>query len=121
MWILTKYLNNVPYGTVGGQTAVGIQAAARVFFDKPASALTLREAALLAGLPQAPSQYNPFHDPGAATARRNEVLQRMVDQGYITQAKADQDDGPGASACKHNALLHARSARATSSTTSSRS
>ena len=83
----------VPYGTVGGQTAVGIQAAARIFFDKPAARLTLREAALLAGLPQAPSHYNPFLDPGAATARRNEVLQRMADQGYITQATADQDDG----------------------------
>src|SRR6476619_8253921 len=54
-WILDKYVNSVPYGTVGGQTAVGVQAAARVFFDKPASALTLREAALLAGLPHAPS------------------------------------------------------------------
>ena len=59
-WILTKYLNSVPYGTVGGQTAVGVQAGARIFFDKPASELKLREAALLAGLPQAPSQYNPF-------------------------------------------------------------
>ena len=60
LWILTKYLNSVPFGTVGGQTAVGVQAGARIFFDKPASALKLREAALLAGLPQAPSQYNPF-------------------------------------------------------------
>ena len=49
LWILNKYLNSVPYGTVGGQTAVGIQAAARIFFDKPATRLTLREAALLAG------------------------------------------------------------------------
>ena len=55
-----KYLNTVPYGTVGGQTALGIQAAARIFFDKPASELKLHEAALLAGLPQAPSTYNPF-------------------------------------------------------------
>jgi penicillin-binding protein 1A len=90
LWIVNKYVNSVPYGTVGGQTAVGIQAAARVFFDKPASRLTLREAALLAGLPQAPSDYNPFLDKGAATARRNDVLQRMADQGYISQAVADQ-------------------------------
>jgi penicillin-binding protein 1A len=89
-WILDKYVNSVPYGTVGGQTAVGIQAAARIFFDKPASRLTLREAALLAGLPQAPSDYNPFIDKGAATARRNDVLQRMADQGYITQATANK-------------------------------
>src|SRR3954447_7540922 len=65
-WILTKYLNSVPFGTVGGQTAVGIQAGARLFFDKPASELKLREAALLAGLPQAPSQYNPFLNASAA-------------------------------------------------------
>src|SRR6478735_10952832 len=94
-WILAKYVNSVPYGTVGGQTAVGIQAAARVFFDKPASALTLREAALLAGLPQAPSDYNPFLDKGAATSRRNDVLQRMADQGYITQALATKTMGMG--------------------------
>ena len=90
LWIVNKYVNSVPYGTVGGQTAVGIQAAARVFFDKPASRLSLREAALLAGLPQAPSNYNPFLDRGAALLRRNDVLQRMADQGYITQAVADK-------------------------------
>src|SRR6478752_7709850 len=90
LWIVNKYVNSVPYGTVGGQTAVGIQAAARIFFDKPAARLTLREAALLAGLPQAPSDYNPFLDKGAATSRRNDVLQRMADQGYITQATADK-------------------------------
>ena len=90
LWIVNKYVNSVPYGTVGGQTAVGIQAAARIFFDKPAARLTLREAALLAGLPQAPSNYNPFLDKGAATARRNDVLQRMADQGYITQATANK-------------------------------
>ena len=47
-----------------------------MFFDKPAKDLTLDQAALLAGLPQAPSQYNPFYAPKAAKARRNEVLQR---------------------------------------------
>src|SRR3954447_25701645 len=90
LWILTKYLNSVPFGTVGGQTAVGIQAGARIFFDKPASELKLREAALLAGLPQAPSQYNPFLNASAAKARRNDVLQRMADQGYIKQVTADR-------------------------------
>jgi penicillin-binding protein 1A len=90
LWIVNKYVNSVPYGTVGGQTAVGIQAAARVFFDKPASRLSLREAALLAGLPQAPSNYNPFLDKGAAIGRRNDVLQHMADQGYISQATADE-------------------------------
>ncbi|MEA2248838.1 MAG: penicillin-binding protein, partial [Solirubrobacteraceae bacterium] len=90
LWILTKYLNSVPYGTVGGQTATGIQAAARIFFDKPASKLKLREAALLAGLPQAPSAYNPFLNPDGAKRRRDEVLQRMADQGYIKQATAER-------------------------------
>ncbi|HEY4094329.1 MAG TPA: transglycosylase domain-containing protein [Baekduia sp.] len=87
-WILDQYLNNVPYGTVGGKTAVGVQAAARVFFDKPAVKLTLAQAALLAGLPQAPSLYNPFLDAGRARDRRNDVLRNMAEQGYITQAAA---------------------------------
>jgi penicillin-binding protein 1A len=87
-WILTKYLNSVPFGTNGGQQAIGIQAAARAYFDKPASKLTLGEAALLAGLPQAPSAYNPFREPGAATARRNQVLQKMADLGYISDSQA---------------------------------
>ena len=87
-WIITEYLNNVPYGTVGGQTAVGVSSAARVFFDKPASKLTLSESALLAGLPQAPSQYNPFLAPQLARARRNQVLSQMADQRYITSDQA---------------------------------
>jgi penicillin-binding protein 1A len=87
-WILDQYLNNVPYGTVGGKTAVGIQAAARIFYDKPADKLTLAQAALLAGLPQAPSLYNPFLSAGKAEARRNDVLRRMADQGFITQIQA---------------------------------
>jgi penicillin-binding protein 1A len=88
-WVLVAYLNNVPYGTVGGQTAVGVQAAARIFFNKPASALTLPQAALLAGLPQAPTQYNPFNNPSGARKRRGEVLKSMADAGYITQGEAD--------------------------------
>jgi penicillin-binding protein 1A len=87
-WILTSYLNSVPYGTNGGQTAVGVQAAARAYFNKPASQLTLPESALLAGLPQAPSQYNPFRNPGPATARRNAVLRKMADVGFINAAEA---------------------------------
>jgi len=87
-WILDTYLNNVPYGTVGGQTAVGIQAAARIFYGKAASELTLGEAALLAGLPQAPSLYNPFRSEQQARARRDDVLRRMADQGYITRSQA---------------------------------
>src|SRR3954468_10453638 len=87
-WILTKYINNVPYGTVGGQTAVGVAAAARVFFDKRANELTLAESALLAGLPQAPSEYSPFRNPDAARARRNQVLEAMQQQGMILPSEA---------------------------------
>ena len=86
--ILTSYLNSIPYGTLGGQTAIGVQAAARVFFDKPASQLNLEQSALLAGLPQAPSQYNPFLDSAAARQRRNEVLTKMAQLHYITGAQA---------------------------------
>jgi penicillin-binding protein 1A len=87
-YILTSYLNSVPYGTVGGQTAVGVQAAARIFFDKPAAELSLEQSALLAGLPQAPSQYNPFRYPRAARDRRNEVLTKMAELHYISGAEA---------------------------------
>src|SRR3954468_8042245 len=59
-WILREYLNDVPYGTVGGRTSIGIEAAAETYSSKHAKDLSLSQAALLAGLPQAPSQYNPF-------------------------------------------------------------
>jgi penicillin-binding protein 1A len=83
-WILNQYLNTAPYGTVEGQTAVGAEAASQTYFGKPAKDLELKEAALIAGLPQAPSEYNPFLDPKAALKRRNEVLNAMREQGYIT-------------------------------------
>ena len=89
-WILTDYLNSVPYGTVGGQTAIGVSAAARIFFNESAQSLTLSQAALLAGLPQAPSLYNPFIDPAAARTRRNEVLAKMAQLHYVSQAEALQ-------------------------------
>jgi penicillin-binding protein 1A len=89
-WILNKYVNNVPYGTFGGQTAVGIQAAARVIFDKPARKLKLHEAALLAGLPQAPTSYNPFTNERGAKARRDQVLRKMAELGMIQQSTADR-------------------------------
>jgi penicillin-binding protein 1A len=86
--ILTDYLNSVAYGTVGGQTALGVQAAARIFFNESAYQLNLQQAALLAGLPQAPSQYNPFLYPGTARKRRNEVLAKMAELHYIPRAQA---------------------------------
>jgi penicillin-binding protein 1A len=88
-WILHNYLNSIPYGTVGGKTAIGVEAAAVTFFDKHARKLNLAESALLAGLPQAPSEYNPFRNPAAALERRNEVLDQMVENGFITRQEAD--------------------------------
>ena len=88
-WILDSYLNQVPYGTVGGETALGVGAASQVFFDKPVQKLSLAQIALLAGLPQSPTGYNPFLYPAAARARRAAVLKAMVSARYITQAEAD--------------------------------
>jgi penicillin-binding protein 1A len=82
--ILTEYLNTAPYGTNAGATALGVQAAAETYFSRSAKRLTLRQAALIAGLPQAPSEYNPLLHPKAALARRNEVLQALFKQHYIT-------------------------------------
>jgi penicillin-binding protein 1A len=86
-WILTEYLNTAPYGTNEGATAIGVEAAAQTYYSKHARDLTLPEAAMIAGLPQAPSQYNPFLNPRAALARRNEVLQSMEQQGDITSSE----------------------------------
>jgi penicillin-binding protein 1A len=86
-WILDTYLNTSPYGTNEGQTALGVEAAAQTYFNKPAKELNLTESALIAGLPQAPSEYNPFFDPKAALQRRNEVLGTMWEQGYITRQR----------------------------------
>ena len=82
-WILTKYLNTASYGTNDGRTAIGVEAAAEVYFNKSVQDLTLPEAAMIAGLPQAPTDYNPFQSSRAALQRRNEVLQALQQQGYI--------------------------------------
>jgi penicillin-binding protein 1A len=87
-WILEKYLNTTSYGTVGGQTAIGAEAAARIYFNKRAKNLSLREAALLAGLPQAPSLYSPFKNVTGAKNRRNDVLDKMAELGMITLDQA---------------------------------
>jgi penicillin-binding protein 1A len=89
-WILENYLNSVPYGTVGGRTSIGVEAAADTFFNKHTRDLTLAEAATIAGLPQAPSQYNPFRNPAGAIERRNEVLRKMVDLHLLSPSRADE-------------------------------
>ena len=79
--ILEEYLNTVYFGNY----SYGVQAAAQTYFSKPARKLFLEQAALLAGLPQLPSTYNPFGNPRRAKVRRNEVLRAMRDTGAITQ------------------------------------
>ncbi|MBW3552124.1 MAG: PBP1A family penicillin-binding protein [Gemmatimonadetes bacterium] len=82
--ILELYLNQIYFGS----GAWGIQAAAREYFGKDATELDLGEAALLAGLPQAPSRLNPRENMDGALQRRRTVLQRMEEQGFITAAQA---------------------------------
>ncbi len=89
--ILTKYLNGVFYGN----NAVGVEAAAQTYFDQPVTDISLPQAALLAGLPQAPSAYDPFDRPEVARERRNTVLDEMAKQGYITDEKAAQAKAAG--------------------------
>jgi penicillin-binding protein 1A len=86
--ILGSYLNIASYGTVEGSTAVGVGAASRIFFSRPVWRLDLPQVALLAGLPQAPSEYNPIINPGAARERRNEVLAQMAKLGYVKRERA---------------------------------
>ena len=93
-WILDKYLNTTSYGTVGGQTAIGVEAAARIYFDKRAKKLTLNESALLAGLPQAPTDYSPILHGKSAKNRRNQVLDKMAELGMITQREGRAGQAP---------------------------
>lgn len=81
--ILTAYLNDVYYGN----HAYGIEAAAETYFSVPASRLTLEQAALLAGLPQAPSYYDPLQNPAAALGRRDDVLRALRRSGDVTEAQ----------------------------------
>jgi penicillin-binding protein 1A len=91
--ILEMYLNQIYFG----HGAFGVEAAARTFFGKSVTELSLAEATLLAGLPKAPSTYSPFDHPEAAKRRRATVLARMVDVGSLTppQAKKVSDTALG--------------------------
>ncbi|WP_105975530.1 transglycosylase domain-containing protein [Streptomyces geranii] len=82
--ILENYLNI----TFFGQQAYGVEAGARRYFSRSAKDLTLPQAALLAGIVQSPSRYDPVNDPAEATKRRNTVLQRMAEVGDITPQEA---------------------------------
>jgi len=84
--ILAKYLNTVYFG----RGAYGVQAAAQTFFQKDASELSALESALLAGMIQSPSYYDPVDQEEAALERRNYVLEQMASEGYLTPERAAQ-------------------------------
>ncbi|MBE0428567.1 MAG: PBP1A family penicillin-binding protein [Thermoleophilia bacterium] len=83
--ILERYLNTIYYG----EGAYGVEAAAQTYFGKSVTELDLAESAMLAGLPVSPSTFSPRRDMASAIQRRNLILQKMADQGYISQAIAD--------------------------------
>src|SRR5215207_481631 len=84
--LLALYLNQTYYGGM----SYGVEAAAQHFFGKPARYLDMAESALLAGLPQAPSRYDPFADRAAAQARQADVLDAMARAGMITLVEAER-------------------------------
>lgn len=83
--ILEMYLNEVYYGN----HAYGVQAASLSYFGKPVNELSIAEAAMLAGLPQAPSDYNPYDNPELAVRRQHYVLDQMVKYGFISLEEAE--------------------------------
>ena len=83
--IITMYLNTVLYGN----NAWGIKSAARTFFNKLPSELNVQEAAMLVGVVNAPTRYNPRKNPGPALERRNTVISRMKARGYLTRHQRD--------------------------------
>ena len=82
-WILEQYLNRLPFG----DQIIGVERAAEVYFGRPASDLTVAQAALLAGIPQAPSALNPRRHRGAAIRRQHIVLARMSATGRLSSAQ----------------------------------
>src|SRR5439155_3351249 len=91
-WILGSYMNAVYYGN----HAYGVEAAAQTYFSRRASTLTLDQSALLAGLPQSPSVFDPIHRPLDALDRPDEVLRAMLENGALTRSQyasalADRD------------------------------
>ncbi len=83
--ILELYLNEVYYGNL----AYGVESAANIYFDKPATELTVAEAAFLAGLVQSPATYDPYTNFAAAKVRQRQVLDLMVRHGYLSAADAE--------------------------------
>ena len=88
--ILAGYLNIANFGGPPGRANYGVEAAARHYFSTSAAKLTLTQAAMLAGLVQRPTEYDPVDNPEAAIGRRNTVITRMADLGMITQEEAKE-------------------------------
>ena len=87
--IFEIYLNQIFLGN----RAYGFAAACEAYYGKPLKSITVAEAAMLAGLPKAPSAYNPINNPKRARSRQFYIIERMLDNGFITQAQADQAKG----------------------------
>lgn len=85
--IFTLYVNKIFLG----QHAYGIAAAAKVYYQKPLKDLTIAEMAMIAGLPKAPTKYNPVNDPDRAIERRNWIIGRMLQLGFINQAQYQEN------------------------------
>ena len=83
--IVAMYLNTVAFG----HNAFGIRSAANTFFDKKPSEMTVEECALMAGVVNAPTRYSPIRNPERSLKRRNLVLRKMTENGYLTQAEYD--------------------------------
>lgn len=100
--ILEMYLNQVYFG----HGAYGIQSAAQLYFNKDAKDLTTSQGALLAAIPNAPSAYSPINHPKKAKKRRNLVLSRMAEQGYMTAQQAVQNKGKTLATDLHKMKKH---------------
>ena len=87
--IFTLYCNQIWMGTAT-HAAHGLEAASRLYFDKPVGDLELEEAALIAGILQSPSRHSPLVNPERALVRRNYTLRRMAEEGYVTRDEADE-------------------------------
>lgn len=99
--ILALYLNIIPFG----KHSFGVQAAANTYYGENVDQLTLPQLAMLAGIPKAPEAGNPINGPERALTRRNLVLQRMLEQGSITQAEYDEAIGAPLTAAVHQRAI----------------
>ena len=92
--ILELYMNQIFLG----QRAYGFASASEIYFGKPLKDITIAEAAMLAGLPKAPSAYNPIVNPERATIRQHYIIDRMLENGFITAEQRDAALQAGAAA-----------------------